>query len=635
MRLLKVHVEVLSVASNEQGTCNADKTSYSWDHYSSCDCGAGGFSVMINGKMRDGTKPVRKTLYTTKCVVDTAEGAIGICGKIETYTACTTSEMHADSARVQKDHRKPAKKIGFMFTCISDVMHVGTWERFFHGYDGLFNVYFSCRDRDKVTQAFVRRHLVPEYVQSTRRSMLKSNKNMYSHSVRNGDHKIVLLSTNSLPLKSFNYIYDFLTRDEFENTSYIAYQPKVPRNRHEVATLHQSYRRFVNCAAGSPLFAATIDIAHWYFHDFWTILTAAHAKLLVEDPQRIEHAMERCWANDENYAMYVLSTHNELHNVRALATMHNNWTEAYDNPEGGRSPKWYSLISEKDLDEFSQPSILFGRKFRQDSDIVQHIESLWRAGDQAILDAIEGAGARVAPFVRRTCANQSDQELPRPTAIKQSCGVVGASGILKLHPQGVRIDAHDFVIRHRANPFGSAFSEMAGSRVDLSLLQRPNHTRGFRTAWGKSLAEAYRNMEWSLGALDDAGAEFIVSEDAIRQIDAIQFRFQAFLNGPPSTEFLAVLVALNMCAESHVYGYHLSPIYQDSAARHVEVPHTYWAAGPMTQRPRGHSAHRAAHTVAGQPSGSQQDRAIDLHDYDTEKYLLQQLKQSGLIHIHL
>ena len=126
MRLLKVHVEVHSVASNEQGTCNADKTSYSWDHYSSCDCGAGGFSVMINGKMRDGTKPVRKTLYTTKCVVDTAEGAIGICGKIETYTACTTSEMHADNARVQKDHRKPAKKIGFMFTCISDVMHVGT-----------------------------------------------------------------------------------------------------------------------------------------------------------------------------------------------------------------------------------------------------------------------------------------------------------------------------------------------------------------------------------------------------------------------------------------------------------------------------------------------------------------------------
>jgi hypothetical protein len=73
-------------------------------------------------------------------------------------------------------------------------------------------------------------------------------------------------------------------------------------------------------------------------------------------------------------------------------------------------------------------------------------------------------------------------ETPPFPSRNRTCAVVGSSGILKLHPQGRAIDAHDYVIRVNSNPYDGKFAEMAGSRSDLDFVNAP-----MIHDWGASL----------------------------------------------------------------------------------------------------------------------------------------------------
>ena len=192
-------------------------------------------------------------------------------------------------------------------------------------------------------------------------------------SFKNNDYKMVLVSESTVPVKSFDYIYKFLTHN---NSSYLNYCPHLVRNKRDIITNKMQYQRFINNMLSDNKFAYHIDIKHWYFNECWHILNHYHTGLIIKD-KIIYQYIKNGFAWDENYPSYILSMHNELDNVINSTTTFVNWKEKISNSKGGFSPKIYTKISMKDIKEFKKPEILFCRKFSKDSNINLFITKLF------------------------------------------------------------------------------------------------------------------------------------------------------------------------------------------------------------------------------------------------------------------
>ena len=152
------------------------------------------------------------------------------------------------------------------------------------GNQARYNAYFHCKDNGAISQDFVRRHKIAEYFPWKRGfGRYQGIKAMYKHSIRNGDYKMILLSDSTIPLKSFDYVYEYLMRDD---KSYIAHQPQHGGEVsivHGLHTVHTQYEKYLECVNRFAGFRATIKIEHFHYNEAWTILNAKHARLILED----------------------------------------------------------------------------------------------------------------------------------------------------------------------------------------------------------------------------------------------------------------------------------------------------------------------------------------------------------------
>ena len=373
------------------------------------------------------------------------------------------------------------KTLAFVFMCISRVHHLALWERFFEGHEARYNVYFHCSH--DATQGFVKRHAIPERTAGS--SGIASIQALYKHAARDNNYKTVLLCSESIPLKSFDYVYNYLTLDD---KSYMKYQslPIQKETQSEKRTLLSSYSKWLECARRVPRFMFDISISEWRYGEPWTILNAKHSRMLYED-ERVMPILDGCNAA-EHYAPYVLSLNGELQNVVDVQTMHSRESH-FNKGEGGifhgassRTLKLYDTICLADIEEFSQSDVLFGRRFSTSSDIAHYIPTLWAStpndGKKPMPVPMWYGGAKLLrrdPF----CFSPASEAtlLPQRLAQQRSCAVVGSSGLLATRLQGSSIDSKsNFVIRSNANPWGGQYTAMVGRRADLQLVNCPLHT---------------------------------------------------------------------------------------------------------------------------------------------------------------
>ncbi|OWM86958.1 hypothetical protein CDL15_Pgr015994 [Punica granatum] len=104
-------------------------------------------------------------------------------------------------------------KIAFMFLSPGSLPFEMLWDKFFQGHEGRFSVYVHA-SKDKpvhVSRYFVNREIRSDQVVWGKISMVDAERRLLANALKDPDNmRFVLLSDSCVPLRSFNYIYDYL-----------------------------------------------------------------------------------------------------------------------------------------------------------------------------------------------------------------------------------------------------------------------------------------------------------------------------------------------------------------------------------------------------------------------------------------
>ncbi|CAN1825500.1 Glycosyltransferase BC10 [Linum perenne] len=112
-------------------------------------------------------------------------------------------------------------KIAFMFLTPNVLPFEKLWEKFFEGHEERFTIYIhSSRNKPVHTSRyFAGRDIHSDKVEWGKISMVDAERRLLAHALLDPDnHQFILLSDSCVPLRTFNYVYNFLM---FTNVSYI------------------------------------------------------------------------------------------------------------------------------------------------------------------------------------------------------------------------------------------------------------------------------------------------------------------------------------------------------------------------------------------------------------------------------
>ncbi|ESQ54224.1 hypothetical protein EUTSA_v10025381mg [Eutrema salsugineum] len=112
-------------------------------------------------------------------------------------------------------------KVAFMFLTPGTLPFERLWNRFFQGHEGKFSVYIHASKERPVhySRYFVNREIRSDEVVWGRISMVDAERRLLSNALRDpANQQFVLLSDSCVPLRSFEYIYNYLM---YSNISYV------------------------------------------------------------------------------------------------------------------------------------------------------------------------------------------------------------------------------------------------------------------------------------------------------------------------------------------------------------------------------------------------------------------------------
>ncbi|CAF2030148.1 unnamed protein product [Brassica oleracea] len=112
-------------------------------------------------------------------------------------------------------------KIAFMFLTPGTLPFERLWDRFFQGHEGKFSVYIHASKERPVHHShyFLDREIRSDEVVWGRISMVDAERRLLANALRDpANQQFVLLSESCVPLRSFEYIYNYLM---YSNLSYV------------------------------------------------------------------------------------------------------------------------------------------------------------------------------------------------------------------------------------------------------------------------------------------------------------------------------------------------------------------------------------------------------------------------------
>ncbi|KAJ0780465.1 putative glycosyl transferase, family 14 [Helianthus annuus] len=104
-------------------------------------------------------------------------------------------------------------KIAFMFLSVGSLPFEKLWGKFFQGHEGRFSIYIhASRDKPVHTSPyFVNREIHSDKVEWGTVSMVDAEKRLLANALKDPDNQhFVLLSDSCVPLRDFDYVYDYL-----------------------------------------------------------------------------------------------------------------------------------------------------------------------------------------------------------------------------------------------------------------------------------------------------------------------------------------------------------------------------------------------------------------------------------------
>ncbi|KZV35805.1 hypothetical protein F511_39602 [Dorcoceras hygrometricum] len=104
-------------------------------------------------------------------------------------------------------------KIAFLFLTPGALPFEMLWDKFFQGHEGMFSVYVHA-SKDKpvhLSRYFINREIHSDTVEWGKISMVEAERRLLANALKDTDNQhFVLLSDSCIPLRDFNYVYNYL-----------------------------------------------------------------------------------------------------------------------------------------------------------------------------------------------------------------------------------------------------------------------------------------------------------------------------------------------------------------------------------------------------------------------------------------
>ena len=254
-------------------------------------------------------------------------------------------------------------KIAFLFLIYDIINHENIWGAFFNGISkNKYNIYIHYKTDDRL-EFFDDYKLNKSKIIDTKYadiSIVKAQNILIREALKDkGNKHLIFLSGSCIPLKSFNYIYNYL------DTKYSYFHIANPDDC------------FPDCAVALNY----IPKQHIKKAAQWCILNRRHSELLV--------GAGSSWSSEYNYLTWFKDTYapDELCYISCLSYFYNNSLDdeiistSYNSPPevattfanwedmnykyaSERELKNYKSISEEELEHLLRSKSLFGRKFK-------------------------------------------------------------------------------------------------------------------------------------------------------------------------------------------------------------------------------------------------------------------------------
>ena len=251
-------------------------------------------------------------------------------------------------------------KIAFCFLIYDTINHEDLWNLFFQNVDtNKYAIYIHYKTFTPFK--YFEKHRLDNCIETeyAKVSLIHAQRLLFSKAYDEGCYKMFCLSNSCIPLKSFDYIYHFLTRDDFGHFNIAPQSQRFPRAR----SLIQYYGKNIIQKSSQ-----------------WFILNRTICQSILNyDKNKIDDQYRDVYAPEEFYFITNVFHHNlqdqiiTTPNLSNNATTFTNWqgmNYKYPSTKGLRN---YSSITEEELLYLISSDCLFGRKFTSDSSSSLHI----------------------------------------------------------------------------------------------------------------------------------------------------------------------------------------------------------------------------------------------------------------------
>lgn len=256
------------------------------------------------------------------------------------------------------------KKIAFCFLIYDKIEHEELWYNFFKNIDkNKYSIYIHSKKN--TTLKYFNEYIVDNLIDTRycTPSIINAHNILFKKACNDNNYKIISLSGACIPVKSFDHIYDFCTKNDKCIFNVCQRGDILPRWR-GVSSLKQFYKQeHIQKAAN------------------WFILNNSVAKILTnEESTEIQKKYRGCACPEEHYFLTTIydkgleSNVTEIPNLQDGGVTMTNWNEPnYKYGRGyatknykGRWPKYYETIEKEEIDYLFTRPCLFARKFKED-----------------------------------------------------------------------------------------------------------------------------------------------------------------------------------------------------------------------------------------------------------------------------
>lgn len=232
-------------------------------------------------------------------------------------------------------------KIAFLFLTLSEINHEQPWINFFQGQDARCSIYIHSK-HDFNPRSYFKKREIKAKVPTTWEKITGAQLQLLKDALQDPQNeKFIFLSESTIPLQSFDFVYQKLMNHPHSLFSY-------ERNP-EPSRIFTPLQPFII-----------------YKNSTWIVLNRKHAQLMVEDQGAIK-IMSQYPFDCEHYPSTFLKIHNLLHEVKKEDVTYDLWSLPGPHPWTFRDFKNEKYFAQ--MVSAIRKGYLFGRKFAKECDL--------------------------------------------------------------------------------------------------------------------------------------------------------------------------------------------------------------------------------------------------------------------------